>query len=92
MEAQPTGYSTRGTPHDHNEAYERDENEETSGTHPRNYQPEEESNVMPKAKKTIKVRDQKPIKDPKGGMGHRHAINTSTGKNTNRHHLRFAPN
>jgi hypothetical protein len=49
--------------------------------------------VMPKAKKTIKVRDQKPIKDPKGGMGHRHAVNTAGGdKGTNRHHLRFAPN
>jgi len=67
--------------------------EETSETHPRIYQPEQESNVMPKAKKTIKVRDQKPIKDPKGGMGHRHAVNTAGGdKGTNRHHLRFAPN
>jgi hypothetical protein len=47
---------------------------------------------MPKAKKTIKVRDQKPIKDPKGGMGHRHFINTAGGnKNPNRH-PRFAPN
>jgi hypothetical protein len=50
-----------------------------------------ESNVMPKAKKTIKVRDQKPQKDPKGG-GRGHAVNTGGGKNINRHHPTFAPN
>jgi hypothetical protein len=55
-------------------------------------QPQTRKHVMPKSKKTIKVRDQKPIKDPKGGMGHRHAVNTGGGKDTNRHHGRFAPN
>ena len=49
---------------------------------------------MPKTKKTIKVEDQKPIKDPKGGGGAlspKHA-NSGGGKDTQHHHQRFNPN
>jgi len=34
---------------------------------------------MPKAKRIIKVRDQSPLKDPKGGKGGKKHKSTSTG-------------
>ena len=49
---------------------------------------------MPKSKKTIKVKDQVPAQDPKGGrfgMPPKYP-NHGTGKNTQRHGHQFAPN
>jgi hypothetical protein len=49
---------------------------------------------MPRTKKTIKVEDQKPIKDPRGGGAHgppKHLNSGGGGKDTQRHQ-RFNPN
>jgi hypothetical protein len=49
---------------------------------------------MPRTKKTIKVEDQKPIKDPRGGGAGgppKHLNSGGGGKDTQRHH-RFNPN
>jgi hypothetical protein len=50
---------------------------------------------MPKTKKNLKLRDQKPVKDPKGG-GHKHHVPRAhlnsagggTGADTQKHHHR----
>jgi hypothetical protein len=42
-------------------------------------QPIKRKAKMPKTKKNIKVRDQKPKADPKGGRHHRHLIRTPSG-------------
>lgn len=43
---------------------------------------------MPKAKKTMKLRDQKPMHDPKGGKGNAHlnSAGTESSKNQRRGH------
>jgi hypothetical protein len=48
---------------------------------------------MPTKKtKTIKVRDQRPSKDPKGGMKHGHAFNKGGSKSPNRFGHPHQPN
>jgi hypothetical protein len=49
------------------------------GIQVKNINPEKRKAKMPKTKKNIKVRDQKPKADPKGGRQHRHLIRTPGG-------------
>jgi hypothetical protein len=43
---------------------------------------------MPKAKKSVKLRDQKPMKDPRGGGARNKSLNTvaSEGSKNQKHH------